>query len=150
MTFVATFPVFGIPKAQPRVRAFARKMGDKYVARVYDAGTAEAWKSLVVEAARPHRPETPLEGPLLVAITFYLKRPKRLCRKKDPNGALPAISKPDIDNTVKAVLDALTQDGWWRDDAQVCELRATKLYHAKDGVPGAHIVIKETSKELME
>ena len=35
------FFVEGDPKPQPRPRAFARKIGNKFMARVYDAGTAE-------------------------------------------------------------------------------------------------------------
>lgn len=45
---------------QPRPRAFARRMGDgKFVARVFESGTAEGWKSLIAaEAAK-----TPISGP---------------------------------------------------------------------------------------
>lgn len=42
-----TFFIHGDPKPQPRPRAFARRMGAKFVARVYDAGTAEGWKSQI-------------------------------------------------------------------------------------------------------
>lgn len=142
MTFRATFTVRGEPKAQPRPRAFARKMGDKYVARVFEAGTAEAWKSAVVAAGEAHRPSSPLECPLKVSITFRLKRPKRLMRKRDEDGEILSVSKPDLDNLAKAVWDALTQDGWMRDDAQIVRSEMVKKYHAKDGAPGATVTVE--------
>lgn len=110
-------------------------------AGVYDPGTADGWKNCVVRDAREHRPESPLEGPLCVSLQFHFPRPKRLMRKIDPDGPIPHIGKPDRDNCDKAVLDALTQDGWFRDDSQVCDGRIQKLYHAKDGVPGCYVEI---------
>lgn len=136
-----SFSVRGTPKPQPRARAVRRGAH----AGVYDPGTAESWKALVVLSARPYRPATPLESALRVSIDFLLPRPKRLMRKRDEPGELFCAAKPDRDNCEKAVLDALGQDGWWRDDAQVCAGEVRKFYHAKDGVPGARITIEELS-----
>lgn len=141
--FIAIFRVDGIPKAQPRPRAFARRMGDKHVARVFDDGTAEGWKSLVVAAGNALRPKSPLTGPVLVAIDFAMPRPKSLMRKCDPAGEVWCVKKPDADNLAKAVLDALTQAGWWVDDAQVARLIVNKRYHAKNARPGADVWIHE-------
>jgi Holliday junction resolvase RusA-like endonuclease len=138
---VILFEVRGIPKAQPRAKAVRRGAH----AGVYDPGTADSWKARLCIAARPHRPVTPLEGPISVSIDFLMPRPKSLSRKKDPAGEVPHTSKPDRDNLEKAALDALTQDGWWRDDSQVCAGEVRKLYHAKDGVPGARIRIVEVA-----
>ena len=126
------FTVRGDHKAQPRVKAYKRGAH----AGVYTPGSADYWKTLVVEAGRSVRPSEPISGPVRVDLWFYFKRPKRLCRKKDPACALPHTSKPDRDNLEKAVLDCLTQDGWWHDDAQVCEGGVRKLYHPKEGWPG--------------
>ena len=137
---VALFRVDGSPKAQPRPRAFARKLGNgQTVVRAYEAGTAENWKSRIADGSRPFLPVSPLEGPIRVDLDLLLPRPKRLFRKKDPAGELPHDKKPDRDNCEKAVLDAMTELGWWRDDAQVCAGEVRKLYHAKDGRPGARI-----------
>lgn len=134
-----TFHVDGVPKPQPRPRAFARKMGDKFVARVFDAGTAEGWKSLIVAASRPHRPVVHLEGPVCIRVAFLLPRPARLCRRKDHPGRIWCVSKPDIDNLVKALTDCLTQEGWWRDDSQIVEMTVTKQWHGMAGRPGADV-----------
>lgn len=137
------FRVQGEPKAQPRPRAFARKFGNGTVAaRMYDAGTAEGWKGLIAQAARPHVPAVPLEGPLRVDVDFFFPRPKRLMRAKDPEGPIPHDGKPDRDNLDKAVLDALTQLGFWRDDAQACDGRIRKFFTSKQGTPHAKVVIE--------
>ncbi len=111
------------------------------VARVFDSGTAENWKADVVAAARSVRPTVPLEGPVRVDIRFLLPRPTSLCRKKDSPGMIWATARPDRDNLEKAVLDALGNDGWWRDDAQIVCGEVAKLYHRKGGWPGALVVV---------
>lgn len=133
----------GLPKGQPRPRAFARRMGEKWVARVYDDGTAEGWKSQIASAAKDHRPESPMEGPVALSVTFFLSRTKSHFRS---NGELkPGLSdkhtvKPDADNLMKAVKDCLTQLGFWRDDAQVCTEECRKRY-TSGGKTGASIEI---------
>lgn len=135
---VATFWVDGIPKAQPRPRAFRR--GNR--AAVFDPGTAEGWKGLVAAASRDQRPAAPLDQPLEVELRFFLPRAKARMRKADPAGEIPCTSKPDADNLAKAVLDAMTQEGWWRDDAQVVRLIVEKWWHAKDGRPGMAATVR--------
>jgi Holliday junction resolvase RusA-like endonuclease len=142
-----TFQVTGEPKAQPRPRAFAMKMGDgKYSARVFDAGTAEGWKSQIAIAAKPHQPEQPLLGPVLVNATFVFARPNLHYRSNNPAKPLRDdaphwhTKKPDRDNLDKALLDALTQlGGFWRDDTQVCAGEIRKVFGSS---PGALVEIK--------
>jgi len=135
----AIFDVRGEPKGQPRPRAFFNKKTGR--ASVYDQGTAEGWKSLVAFAAKPFLPKEPLSGPVRLMVSFIFPRPARLMRKKDPDGLIPHTSKPDSDNCMKAVMDALTQIGMWRDDSQVCNQTVTKSYAGKNGQAGALIQI---------
>jgi Holliday junction resolvase RusA-like endonuclease len=123
----------GEPKPQPRPRAFARNMGGgKFSARVYEAGTAEGWKSMVAMAAKPHLPKEPFTDPLSVQVDFYLPRPKA---HMSSNGLFVKASSPshpmnkmDCDNLAKAVLDTLTQIGMWKDDGQIVSLCVSKNY----------------------
>lgn len=137
--FRAEIRVDGIPKAQPRAKATRRGRH----AGVYDPGTADGWKAIVASQARPQRPASPIEGPVSVSIDFYFPRPKSLCRVKDRDGPVRHVAKPDRDNSDKAVLDCLKQDGWFHDDSQVCDGRIRKWYHEKGGRPGAFIVVQE-------
>jgi len=129
------FVVHGQPKAQPRARSRVGFRG------VYNPPTAKGWKELVYAAACAQRQEKPLEGPLRVDLWFYMPRPKSKSRKKDPDGPIWHIAKPDRDNLDKAVLDAITQSGLWTDDCIVCDGRISKMYHEKDGVPRVRVEI---------
>lgn len=148
MSVICDIFVRGDPKAQPRQRHFAMKTkGGGYTARSYDPGTAEGWKSQIAVAIREHLPTTPYDEPLRVDLDFYFKRPKRLLRRQDPDGPIPFTSKPDRDNLDKAVLDALTQCGFWADDALACGGEVWKWYARKDGPAGARIKISTLEAE---
>lgn len=138
---ILTVRVVGIPKGQPRARAFAMKIGGKFSARMYDAGTAENWKSCVVSAFFPGRANTapPLTGSVLLSVDFLFPRPKSLMRKKDPEGRVLMNKKPDVDNAIKAICDCLTQAGLWQDDDRVHLGPCIKWYAAKDEAAGAEI-----------
>jgi len=72
----------------------------------------------------------PLEGPLVVSLDFSLTKPKSVKR------VIPSV-KPDLDNLVKAVLDAANLI-LWLDDAQIVGFYASKHY----GKPGIFIEVK--------
>lgn len=145
-----SFRVHGIPKPQPRPRAFARKFGDKWAARVFDAGTAESFKSAIAIAARDLRPPTPLDGPIKISVSLYFPRPKAHFRANGqlkPNAPKHHTSKPDCENVLKACLDCLTQLGFWRDDSQICDEQTTKQYSDD---PGAWIEISPIESEVTQ
>lgn len=140
---IASVRVVGLPKGQPRARAFVR--GGK--AAVYDPGTAEGWKSAVATAFKD------LEGramhqPLEVMMTFYMPRPKSHYRT---NGKLKESAphfiydkKPDFDNLEKAVADALTAIRVWIDDCQVVDSITLKRWEIPGiEAPGCNIRISE-------
>lgn len=130
--------VRGEPVAAPRPRAAA--FGGR--ARVYGAAAAHpvhTWRERIVAAVEAQYGGPPLAGPLRLDVEFYLGRPGRLCRKKDAEGPLPCVARPDVDNLVKAVKDALS-GRVYGDDCQVVEERARKRYHAKGD--GPHAVVE--------
>ena len=141
MNALISFHVSGDPRGQPRPRAFARRMGNKFVARVFESGTAEGWKSLVAFAARSHAPVEPFAGPVSVKLAFSFKRPASHFRSgrfaNELKSGVPRFhtGKPDADNLEKAVFDALTQLGvFWHDDAQIAHNETLKIYGASGGV----------------
>lgn len=122
-----TFFVEGHPKGQPRPRAFA--MGGK--ARMYDPGTAEGWKSQIAGAWKATAPGWAMvECPVMLTLSFLMPRPKSHYKKAVLRSDAPEFcaKKPDADNMAKAVMDALTQLGVWRDDDQVVILKVVKSY----------------------
>ena len=138
-----TIVVSGIPKPQPRGRSSGFKRGDGGVgSRIYDPGSADAWKAIVYQEAIKLRPPEPLEGPLRVDVDWYLPRPKTRLRKKDHDGPIWCAKKVDRDNLDKAVLDALTMVGFWVDDSQARTGTPRVMEHRKGGRPGAVIRIR--------
>jgi len=53
--------------------------------------------------------------------------------------------RPDTDNLAKAVLDSLTGIAW-RDDAQVSQLTASKIYVAGDESPHVEITVADITE----
>jgi crossover junction endodeoxyribonuclease RusA len=126
----------GLPKPQPRAKA--RAFGK--FAQVYNPKTSDDWKMIVRNEARAaweqSGNETPWEGPLRVDLTFCFPRPKSHFRANGelkPNAPTWHTTKPDRDNSDKAVLDALTNLGIWHDDKQVCDGRIVKQYWTSPG-----------------
>lgn len=139
-----SFFVIGEPKGQPRARAFARKIGGKYTARMYDTGTADDWKKNVGAEALRALSGHKFHGPVSITIEFFMPRPKRLRSRNSPQDAIPHDKKPDLDNLTKAVMDALTDVEAWGDDSQVYAIQARKLYEAKNALPGCFIAVEGT------
>ena len=120
------FTVFGEPVAQGRPK-FARH--GNFV-QTYDPKKSVDYKSRVLAAALEVRPEKPLDMPLSVTIKAYRSIPKSMSKKKADQamiGEIRPTTKPDIDNIVKGVKDAL-KGVIWRDDSLVVNLVACKWY----------------------
>lgn len=84
-----------------------------------------------------YRPSTPLLGPLKLSVVFFIKSPKV---KKKKNKVYPCV-RPDLDNYLKAVKDALN-GLFWEDDAQVVLYdQVRKVYTS--GIPKIEITINE-------
>ena len=130
-----TFTAYGLPKGQPRPRAFAR--GGR--SAVYDPGTAEGWKGQIAIAAKAWENQRH-DQPFQVFLKFLMPRPKAHYTSKGLRPTAPKwfTGKPDADNLAKAVLDALTQIGIWKDDSLVVSLLATKEFSE---TPGCEVVI---------
>ena len=144
------FHVDGKPMGQPRPRAFARKMGNAFVARVYEGGSAEGWKSEIALAAREFIPKEKIAGPIHLTLHFFIPRPKshygtgKNAKVLKPSAPMYHTSKPDADNLTKAACDALTRIGMWEDDDQVVVWDGRKVYHES---PGMDVWINELGEE---
>ena len=133
------FVVPAVPVAQPRQRhAIVAGRVRNYTPSSHPV---QAYKAAVMLAAKQAGVRTPLDEPVAVEIDFYLPRPKRLMRRKDPDGPVPHTSKPDVDNLFKSTVDALTGLAW-RDDTLIYETTARKWYCEKDGAPRVEITIR--------
>lgn len=135
---IARFRVEGEPVPEPRPRAYVAPSGR---ASVYKTKRAKDWARTVLVSARHARPPVPIAGPVTVVAVFHFRRPLRLSRKSDPPGLIPHVCKPDLDNLLKPVLDALTRDRWWRDDSQVVRVLASKYYGRVGDGAGVEVMV---------
>lgn len=72
----------------------------------------------------------PLEGPLMLQFTAYVSIPSSTSQKKRLlmlDGAIIPEKKPDVDNILKIIMDALESVAYRR-DSQIAIAIASKLY----------------------
>ena len=89
-----------------------------------------------------YRGMQPFENPLKVKIIAYYEIPKSTSKKKEAEMLQENISptkKPDADNIIKIVLDAMNKFAF-NDDTQVTKLEIEKKY---DKAPRIYIRIEE-------
>jgi len=130
--YMQIFQIVGIPKPQGRPR-FAR-MGN--FVKAYDPRDSKNYKDNVAAQLMQQKPTYIDSDAIALGLVFLLPRPKSL--KKT---IVWHTKKPDIDNLIKAVMDA-AKGILWRDDSQVVRLRAAKQYTVEQ--PGIEIIIEST------
>ena len=93
--------------------------------RVFTNKRVAAGIKIISLLARQHTSRVlaavPPGSPVALAATYYYSYPKGTPKKHLVDGA-PMPSGADLDNRNKAVMDALTQAGWWPDDRYVTTL----------------------------
>lgn len=106
-----TIPTIAVAKSRPRFK----KSGYTY--------TPQKTKSFEAEL-RWHWQKSNLSMfplvPLFLGVTIFLPRPKK------PKLPLP-VTRPDLDNYAKAIMDGLNGFAW-KDDAQIVRLNIAKYY----------------------
>ena len=99
------------------------------------------WKRSTAALIRSGWKLDPLDQPLTLSVDMVFARPKRLQRKKDPDGRLPRCSKADTDNYLKSVMDAIETAGVVRNDSLFWNVSARQWYGRKDENPNITISI---------
>lgn len=135
-----SFTVYGEPVAQGRPK-FTTVNG---FPRAYDPAKSSDFKRYVKLAATEYAPKELWLGALSIVITAYRSMPKYLSDKPHLAAAaereeiLPT-TKPDADNYLKGVKDAL-KGVIWKDDNQVVDVYVGKRFSAK---PRIEIIIEQ-------
>lgn len=136
------FQVDAIPISQPRQRHAVkfRKRDNKAFVQNYvpSKDPVHAWKEQIQILARQAYQGDPLNKvPVSLSVKFLMPRPGSL---KGSDRAWH-LGKPDTDNLIKAIKDALTGI-CWVDDAIVCRELISKEYAAQGESPGATVMIE--------
>jgi len=123
---VVIFEVPGVPV--PKARARVTRAGITYTPR--ETLNYENLVRVCYQSACPGRAPVPAGVPLALRLDAYFPlpatAPRLLRRHLEGGGLLPMNSRPDLDNLVKTVLDALNRIAW-ADDGQVAEITARKF-----------------------
>lgn len=93
------------------------------------------------------RAQLPFAGPLSVTVHFGMPVPTSWSQRKRLaalGGTLRPTSKPDLDNLLKLVSDALNGVAWV-DDSQIVQLVSSKAYSA---TPGVRLLVESIAEEL--
>lgn len=116
-------------KARPRVNT--------YTGKTYTPTDTKDYENLIKQYFKIKYPKyEPLEGRLSVKIIAYFKIPKNTTKKElnlISEGLLSPTKKPDIDNIVKIILDALNKMAF-KDDNQITKLDVQKEYGEEEKI----------------
>ena len=126
-----TFNIIGAPVAKGRPRFYR---GSGFVG-TYTPDNTRRWENIVRGQAISYRPKELWKGPISMALTFLMPRPKSL-----PKKVIHHIKKPDLDNLAKAIKDAL-QGVIYKTDSQVVVLNLDKKYTIYR--PGVIVTVEE-------
>jgi Holliday junction resolvase RusA-like endonuclease len=125
-----SFFIPGSPKALKRHKTYR---GGKFNVNV-DPSKGDKEDFLVMAMA--NRPKSPFREPLEVRMIFFFPRPKAHFNAR---GALKASApywytpKPDLDNLIKFIFDAL-ESVYWHNDSYIVNSDIKKVYGPNPGV----------------
>ena len=105
-------------------------VGDKRVPYVhhFKKASVSALRTEVEWRLKQFKPKAPSERPvrLFLVLYFDIKDKSKWGKVKD--------TRPDCDNSAKELIDAMTDMGFWKDDALVADLHIKKYYSEKASI----------------
>ncbi len=139
---IVNFTVPGKPRGKERPRF------DSRYNRTYTPKKTKDYEELVRWCYRAKCMEIKLEGEITANITAYYpiaKSARKSDREAMESGKIRPVTKPDTDNIIKAVLDALNGLAY-EDDSKVVSVNAKKYYSAE---PRVEVTLSD-GKEVVE
>jgi Holliday junction resolvase RusA-like endonuclease len=145
MTTTLTINVIGTPAPQGSKSAY---VVNGRAVMTESSKKVKPWRQDVKQAARDALPDigwNAYTGPVELAITFYMPRPKahyrtgRHAHELRPDAPSYVDKMPDLSKLVRSTEDALSEARVWGDDRQVARLTVEKRY--ADAATGARITI---------
>lgn len=140
MTRIIEYSVIGTPKPQSRPKFFRNRAG--YMG-TYSPKTD--WFNIVYTETLKKKQEIlgdiKLSGAIEIVLEFIMPIPTSISKKKQEQLKFKYhTKKPDIDNLIKAVLDAINYTNLWEDDRCIAKIVSSKIYGEE---PQCRIVIRE-------
>ena len=132
MTNEVSFTIPGDPIPKARARAAIRRGRITH----YTPDQTERYELAVAAAAKQAMGRcVPISGPVSLSVRITCAIPASWSKKRQEAAiGSPKVSRPDIDNYIKSIMDGCN-GVLWTDDSQVTELcRCIKVYGEKPGV----------------
>lgn len=132
------FTIPGKPIAQARARAVRRA---NYVT-MYDPKLSRQYKTIVATYAKQAYPLQPIDSAVKVVIDLFLPIPTSFNKRRKQEaieGKLRPTKKPDYDNLVKGVQDAMNGI-CYTDDCQIVDAVISKYYSEN---PRVEVMVEE-------
>lgn len=121
------FVIPGTPVGKGRPK-FARR--GNFVSTYTPEKTASYENLVKVKAEEAMAGRQVIDGPVEVAIWLFVTPPASWSQKKQREalaGTIFPTSKPDVDNVLKGIFDAMNEIVW-KDDKQAVDVHVTKRY----------------------
>ena len=112
-----------IPTATGQERGVNLKTG-----AYYEHDGAKMSRAKLNAYLAPHRPQTPLRGPIRLTVKWCFPE------SKTHRAGTWKTTRPDTDNLLKILKDEMTHLGFWKDDAQICSEINEKFWWNKPGI----------------
>lgn len=93
----------------------------------YTKATVKAEHTRLYSACYPHRPAKPIEGPIYLEVAYVFPMTKAEIKQHWEfidvvNFVIWKLTRPDVDNCAKLMLDVLTDANFYHDDSQISDL----------------------------
>lgn len=127
-----------IPGQPARV---THQSGTRYLRHggTYKTQALKDWEAKLTQYLRRYIPDKPIDGPVLLRVTFGYKATKKADLWKWK------ITRPDTDNSIKTIKDVMSKLKFWNDDAQVTHEICKKMWVDQ---PGLIIIVEELDREI--
>jgi Holliday junction resolvase RusA-like endonuclease len=102
--------------------------------RFYEKAPQKLARHAVIALMATHAPREPMMGPLAVRLAIVWPWLKGDAKKVRALRQVPHDRKPDVDNSGKMILDAMTTLRFWEDDAQITALTLEKYRGDRPGI----------------
>lgn len=145
---IISFKVPGEPEtatAQQKGIKVKRSRTGKYYPKFYEKPEVREAKERLYYRLHDFVPTVPIDGPIELCVAWMFPRgskPKRYINQ-------PKDTRPDCDNLSKALLDCMTDLGFWHDDGQIAKVHYEKIW-VDDPDAGTMITISPMTEQDVE
>ena len=127
--FTLNFEENGLPRttSQQKGEAIRYKNGKPYIQH-YKKNKVQALRTELIYRLKRYAPIRPTEAPVRLFVWVYFDVKDQALWGKYKT------TRPDGDNYLKELKDAMTEVGFWIDDAQVVDERIVRTYAKEGGI----------------